>query len=148
MDIHKIVVNSRYSEHLIQWASQYSETFYNIFLRIRLKYSVTLLIKYWELTVVLQFWLFFQITFLHVYHHFVMPLFLWPSVRYVPGGNNVFASSINAIIHVFMYGYYFAAALGPLSKWALIWKKSLTTAQVSHIWNQGVLKIKFRDCVL
>ncbi len=55
---------------------------------------------------------YFQLTFLHVYHHFLMPLFLWPSIRFAPGGNNILPSFVNSIIHLVMYAYYFMAALG------------------------------------
>ncbi len=42
-----------------------------------------------------------------------MPVYLWPSVRFVPGGNNIVPSFLNGIVHIFMYSYYFMAALGP-----------------------------------
>lgn len=52
-------------------------------------------------------------TFLHVFHHAVMPLLMWVQARFFPGGQNVATAITNGAVHVFMYAYYFIAALGP-----------------------------------
>jgi len=54
-----------------------------------------------------------QISFLHVYHHATtfFPVW-WAVVKYGPGGEAWFCCFLNSLVHVFMYGYYFGAALG------------------------------------
>jgi hypothetical protein len=57
-----------------------------------------------------------QISFLHVYHHSSVFMFWWAVVYYGPGGDSYFSCLLNSGIHVFMYAYYF---------WAAIYKKTL-----------------------
>lgn len=71
-----------------------------------------------------------QVTFLHVAHHCIMPLFLWPVLRFMPGGHGTLAGLLNAGIHVVMYSYYFLAALGPSVRPYLWWKRYLTVFQM------------------
>ena len=40
-----------------------------------------------------------------------MPIFLWPHVRYGPGGHGTLAVLLNSGVHVVMYSYYLLAAL-------------------------------------
>ena len=69
-------------------------------------------------------------TFLHVYHHAVMPLYSWMMVRWLPGGHEILAGYINFAVHVVMYAYYFLSALGPKVQPYLWWKKYLTALQL------------------
>jgi len=71
-----------------------------------------------------------QVTFLHVYHHAVMPLYSWMMVRWLPGGHEILAGYINFAVHVVMYAYYFLSALGPKVQPYLWWKKYLTALQL------------------
>lgn len=50
-----------------------------------------------------------QITFLHVYHHAFVPLYAYWVLRTAPTVFNVYIITINSIIHVIMYLYYFLA---------------------------------------
>lgn len=71
-----------------------------------------------------------QITFLHVYHHTVMPIVSWGCTKYYPGGHEIFIGSINSFIHIIMYTYYMMAAMGPEYQKYLHWKKYITTLQM------------------
>ena len=51
-------------------------------------------------------------------------------VRWLPGGHETFGGFLNSLVHIFMYGYYFLAALGPSMKKYLWWKKYLTLFQM------------------
>lgn len=52
-----------------------------------------------------------QITVLHVYHHALMVVGVAGTYYfYGPGGQYSMTGIINSLVHVFMYGYYFAAA--------------------------------------
>lgn len=73
-----------------------------------------------------------QITTLHVLHHLLMPVFNWLGVKYVPGGNSLFAAFINTLIHVIMYFYYLVAAMGPRYERFIWWKKYLTFFQMAQ----------------
>jgi len=70
-----------------------------------------------------------QLSLLHIIHHSVMPAFSWMSVKFAGGGNSVFNASLNMLVHVFMYAYYFLAATG-VRKEYLWWKKYLTMLQL------------------
>ncbi|KAM7532970.1 hypothetical protein Aperf_G00000124702 [Anoplocephala perfoliata] len=73
---------------------------------------------------------FLLITFLHVFHHAVMPATWWFFAKFVPGGFSTFHALLNSFIHVWMYTYYALAAAGPQFHSYLWWKKYLTTAQI------------------
>ncbi|XP_060894773.1 elongation of very long chain fatty acids protein 7a [Labrus mixtus] len=90
-----------------------------------------------------------QVTFLHVYHHSIMPFTWWFGVRFAAGGLGTFHALLNCIVHVIMYSYYGLTALGPSYQKFLWWKKYLTTIQLiqfvmvtSHISQYFFLK----DC--
>jgi len=73
---------------------------------------------------------FSHISTLHVIHHGIMPLSVWPGLRFVPGGHATFFGLLNSFVHVFMYLYYMFAALGPkYSKW-IWWKRHMTDLQM------------------
>lgn len=71
-----------------------------------------------------------QITFLHVYHHSVMPLISWGTTKYYPGGHGTFIGWINSFVHIVMYTYYFLSAFGPNMQKYLWWKSHITTLQM------------------
>ncbi|KAJ0180130.1 hypothetical protein K1T71_004721 [Dendrolimus kikuchii] len=71
-----------------------------------------------------------QITFLHMYHHTVMPMISWGVTKYYPGGHGTLIGVINSFVHIIMYSYYMLAALGPKYRKYLFWKKYITTLQM------------------
>ncbi|XP_027305722.1 very long chain fatty acid elongase 4-like isoform X2 [Anas acuta] len=71
-----------------------------------------------------------QVTFLHVYHHGTMLFNWWSGVKYVPGGQAFFIGMLNSFVHIFMYGYYALASLGPQMHCYLWWKRYLTIMQL------------------
>lgn len=71
-----------------------------------------------------------QVTFLHVYHHTVMPMISWGSTKYYPGGHGTFIGWINSFVHIVMYSYYFLSAFGPQMQKYLWWKKHITNLQM------------------
>ncbi|GAB6022954.1 hypothetical protein CHUAL_007044 [Chamberlinius hualienensis] len=77
-----------------------------------------------------------QLTFLHVYHHSTMLLLTWIVLRWIPGGSGYLAASVNAFVHIVMYGYYGLSALGPNVAKYLWWKKYLTVIQlIQFFWG-------------
>uniref|UniRef100_A0AAX7UPI1 Elongation of very long chain fatty acids protein n=1 Tax=Astatotilapia calliptera TaxID=8154 RepID=A0AAX7UPI1_ASTCA len=90
-----------------------------------------------------------QVTFLHVYHHSIMPFTWWFGVRFSAGGLGTFHALLNCVVHVIMYTYYGLTAMGPKYQKYLWWKKYLTTIQLiqfvmvtSHISQYFFIK----DC--
>ncbi|XP_076277891.1 stuck in traffic [Lasioglossum baleicum] len=73
-----------------------------------------------------------QITFLHLYHHTVMPMISWGATKYYPGGHGTFIGVINSFVHIIMYTYYLLAALLPQYQKYLWWKKYITTLQMGQ----------------
>lgn len=71
-----------------------------------------------------------QISFLHLYHHSVMPMISWGTTKYYPGGHGTFIGMINSFVHVIMYFYYMMSAMGPKYQKYLWWKKYITTLQL------------------
>ncbi|GFO36644.1 elongation of very long chain fatty acids protein [Plakobranchus ocellatus] len=71
-----------------------------------------------------------QVTFLHVYHHSTMMVICWYVAKYIPGGEKFFNGGFNSLVHVFMYGYYGLAAMGPGMQKHLWWKRYLTEFQL------------------
>ena len=59
-----------------------------------------------------------------------MPIYGYVMVRWLPGGHETFGGTLNSLIHVFMYSYYFLASLGPQMQKYLWWKKYLTGLQM------------------
>lgn len=83
-----------------------------------------------------------QISFLHVYHHAIMPLYMFIGVRWLPGGHIGFGGGLlNSLVHVVMYSYYLLAALEVPQKY-LWWKKYLTLFQIVQfilLFGQGTI---------
>ncbi|XP_077981112.1 very long chain fatty acid elongase 7-like [Glandiceps talaboti] len=73
-----------------------------------------------------------QITFLHVFHHAIMPISWWYGVKFVAGGFGTFHSMLNSWIHFVMYIYYGLAAMGPRVQKYLWWKKYMTFMQITQ----------------
>ncbi|EFN85774.1 Elongation of very long chain fatty acids protein AAEL008004 [Harpegnathos saltator] len=71
-----------------------------------------------------------QISFLHLYHHSLMPICAWIGAKFFAGGHPTLLGVINSFIHVFMYAYYMLAACGPHMNKYLWWKRHLTTMQI------------------
>ncbi|XP_055597861.1 elongation of very long chain fatty acids protein AAEL008004 [Uranotaenia lowii] len=71
-----------------------------------------------------------QISFLHLYHHTVMPMISWGATKYYPGGHGTFIGVINSFVHIVMYTYYMMAAMGPQFHKYLWWKKYITDLQM------------------
>ncbi|XP_074036566.1 very long chain fatty acid elongase AAEL008004 [Leptinotarsa decemlineata] len=89
-----------------------------------------------------------QVTYLHVYHHTLMPVCAWIGVTFLPGGHGTLLGLINAFIHVIMYSYYFLSSLGPQYQKYLWWKKHLTAMQMIQFciifWHN--FQVLFKEC--
>lgn len=70
-----------------------------------------------------------QVSFLHVYHHTLMPICAFIGVKYLAGGHGTLLGLINSFIHVLMYTYYMLSAMPSMQKF-LWWKKYLTILQI------------------
>ncbi|XP_053557276.1 elongation of very long chain fatty acids protein 7 [Bombina bombina] len=71
-----------------------------------------------------------QVTFLHVFHHSIMPWTWWFGVKFAAGGLGTFHALVNCVVHVIMYTYYGMSALGPKYQKYLWWKKYMTSIQL------------------
>lgn len=71
-----------------------------------------------------------QVSFLHLYHHTVMPMISWGATKYYPGGHGTFIGVINSFVHIVMYFYYMLAAMGPEFQKYLWWKHWITNLQM------------------
>ncbi|XP_015782889.1 elongation of very long chain fatty acids protein AAEL008004 [Tetranychus urticae] len=79
-----------------------------------------------------------QISNLHVIHHGLLPFSVWWGAKFVPGGHATFFGFVNSIVHVIMYTYYGLAAIGPVMKPYLWWKKYLTIFQLVQFVAIGI----------
>nr|XP_014096448.1 elongation of very long chain fatty acids protein-like [Bactrocera oleae] len=72
-----------------------------------------------------------QVSFLHIYHHIMMSIFVYYLATYY-GSAGQYASVIimNCAVHGFMYTYYFISALN--MNMGLWWKKYITRLQLTH----------------
>lgn len=68
----------------------------------------------------------FQVSFLHVYHHFTIAWAWWIGIWFWPEGDCYFGALLNSLIHVMMYSYYTMTLL----RISCPWKKYLTMAQL------------------
>lgn len=71
-----------------------------------------------------------QVTFLHVFHHGVMPLVAYFGIKFHPTGYSAFLPICNMVVHAIMYSYYAIAAAGPDFRRFLWWKKHITQMQI------------------
>lgn len=84
-----------------------------------------------------------QVTFLHLYHHTVMPMISWGATKYYPGGHGSFIGMINSFVHIVMYTYYLLSAFGPRVQPYLWWKKYITTMQLVCIFQQPIMVLDY-----
>ncbi|CAG2107205.1 unnamed protein product [Medioppia subpectinata] len=72
-----------------------------------------------------------QVSFLHVYHHFMVPVMGYLTIVYCPQTVvvEVFCF-LNSIIHTIMYSYYLLSAFGPKIQPYLWWKRYITRLQI------------------
>lgn len=73
-----------------------------------------------------------HVSWLHVYHHAIMPIPVWIGIRFIGGSPGIFDACLNATIHVIMYSYYLLTGLGPRFRKFLFWKKYLTKMQLGQ----------------
>ncbi|KAK8787741.1 hypothetical protein V5799_022483 [Amblyomma americanum] len=73
-----------------------------------------------------------QVSALHVVHHVIVAWNMWLEVTYGSQSHSMLIKCMNSFVHVFMYTYYFLAALGPAFARYLWWKKYLTKLQISQ----------------
>jgi len=91
---------------------------------------------------------FTHLSFLHVYHHGIMPLECWFGAKFVGGGHSGFLAFINAGVHTVMYLYYLLAACGPQIQKYLWWKRYLTRLQMVQfilVFIHGLMPMYY-DC--
>lgn len=69
-----------------------------------------------------------NLSFLHVYHHSIMPFVAWGGLKYVPYPLAGWALGANCFVHVIMYAYYALAASG----YQPTWKQWITILQVDE----------------
>jgi len=70
-----------------------------------------------------------HLTFLHLFHHGMMPFVAWVGFKYFHF-NNGFTGLFNSFIHAIMYVYYALSAMGDDYKKYTWWKKYLTQMQM------------------
>ncbi|ENN70418.1 elongation of very long chain fatty acids protein AAEL008004 [Dendroctonus ponderosae] len=89
-----------------------------------------------------------QVTFLHLFHHTLMPVISWIMVKYIPGGQITFAGFLNTFVHIILYGYYFLSSCGPEVQKYLGWKKYITRLQLVQFILVFIhsCQILFVDC--
>jgi len=72
-----------------------------------------------------------QITFLHVFHHVFMVFTSHMLIRFYGFGGHVFLICMfNVLVHIVMYGYYYASSQSQNVQESLWWKKYLTLGQL------------------
>ncbi|KAH9421047.1 hypothetical protein DERP_001488 [Dermatophagoides pteronyssinus] len=104
------------------YLSRFFDMFDTIFFALRKKYN--------------------QITFLHVYHHMIVPFLGWFSFKLNPIIPIIMMfAAFNTVIHVIMYSYYALAAFGPKMQKYLWWKKYITQLQLLQFLICGLYGI-------
>ncbi|CAG2103121.1 unnamed protein product [Medioppia subpectinata] len=80
-----------------------------------------------------------QITFLHVYHHFITPILAYMVLKLCPQ-TTIFeiVCFVNSIVHTVMYSYYLLSAFGPWIQPYLWWKRYITRIQLLQFVVYGV----------
>jgi len=90
-----------------------------------------------------------QVSLLHVVHHGIMPMSVWPGARYLASGHSSFFGLLNTFVHIVMYFYYMMSAMGPQYQKFLWWKQHLTTLQMVQfvgIMVHAFQLILYDDC--
>lgn len=72
-----------------------------------------------------------NLSFLHVTHHFLVPIGTYAALKFYPHTNAGVVPLLNSFVHVFMYSYYlYAAHRPPQKKNQIKWKKCITQMQI------------------
>ncbi|CAG2121401.1 unnamed protein product, partial [Medioppia subpectinata] len=80
-----------------------------------------------------------QITFLHVYHHFIIPVLAYMALKLCP--QTIILEGVcfaNSIVHTVMYIYYLLSIFGPWIQPYLWWKRYITRIQLLQFVAYGV----------
>lgn len=72
-----------------------------------------------------------QISFLHVFHHGVVPTLMYIGLKFYPVPFNALLPTTNMFVHIIMYAYYGLATFPSIHRY-LWWKRYLTTMQISQ----------------
>ena len=83
-----------------------------------------------------------QVTLLHLVHHAFMPIGVWVTTKYTPLVPLLMIPTINTLVHVVMYSYYFMASVPSLKNY-LWWKKYLTAMQLTQFLVIMIATFKF-----
>lgn len=85
-----------------------------------------------------------HVTFLHLYHHTVVPIigYLCMKINPVTAPSTLF-TLLNGTIHTIMYSYYALSTLGPAWQKYLWWKRYITTMQLAQFCILGLYTILF-----
>lgn len=73
---------------------------------------------------------FTHVSFLHVFHHTVVPIGFWIGIKFAFFPVCCFIPYLNLVVHVIMYSYYGLSTFGPKIQKYLWWKKYLTRLQI------------------
>lgn len=73
---------------------------------------------------------FTHVSFLHVFHHTVVPIGFWIGIKFAFFPVCCFIPYLNLVVHVIMYSYYGLSTFGPQVQKYLWWKKYLTRLQI------------------
>lgn len=73
---------------------------------------------------------FSHVSFLHVFHHTVVPIGFWIGIKFAFFPVCCFIPYLNLVVHVIMYSYYGLSTFGPKVQKYLWWKKYLTRLQI------------------
>lgn len=73
---------------------------------------------------------FSHVSFLHVFHHTVVPIGFWIGIKFAFFPVCCFVPYLNLVVHVIMYSYYGLSTFGPRVQKYLWWKKYLTRLQI------------------
>lgn len=81
---------------------------------------------------------------LHLYHHSVVPLLGWVSLKIAPTASCLgLFPLVNTLVHIIMYTYYALSSLGPSVQPYLWWKKYITQIQLAQFVLYGVYTVFF-----
>ena len=75
---------------------------------------------------------FSHVSFLHVFHHTVVPIGFWIGIKFAFFPVCCFVPYLNLVVHVIMYSYYGLSTFGPTVQKYLWWKKYLTRLQIAQ----------------
>lgn len=74
-----------------------------------------------------------QLSFLHIFHHSIVPIDVWVGFKYSPSESACFFPLVNSLVHTLMYMYYGLSTLGPAVRPYLWWKPYLTQLQIFQL---------------